>query len=102
MRTCRRRRDCRAVGRHRRTVAGVGRRRPARSRREAAVVARVALRYDDDKADLVHDEEYEAVLLPARRPVDPAKAVAVDYDDRDLVATAPGPCAYVLPIGRRE
>ena len=33
---------------------------------EAAIVARVALRYDETKADLVHDEEYEAVHLPRR------------------------------------
>ena len=52
------------MGRRRRTVAGVRRRRSAGGRREAAVVARVALRYDDAKADLVHDEEYEAVLFP--------------------------------------
>ena len=44
---------------------------PRGTRYEAAIVARVALRYDDDKADLVHDEEYEAVLFPLADPVDP-------------------------------
>jgi hypothetical protein len=38
--------------------------------RAAAVVARVALRYDETKADLVHDEEYEAVLFPLSDPID--------------------------------
>ena len=40
------------------------------SRYEASIVARVALRYDDEKADLVHDEEYEAVVFPLPAQVD--------------------------------
>jgi uncharacterized protein DUF87 len=67
------------------------------ARREAAVVARVSLRYDDDKADLVHDEEYEAVLFPLVDPIDVTRSAAVDYDDRDLQPTAPNPCVYRLP-----
>jgi hypothetical protein len=67
------------------------------TRYEAAVVARVALRYDDDKAELVQDEEYEAVIFPLDEQVDASKAIAVDYDDRDLGATAPNPCVYRLP-----
>ncbi len=67
------------------------------ARYEAAVVARVALRYDDEKADLVHDEEYEAVVFPMSEPVDATRAVAVDYDDRDLQSLAPNPCIYRLP-----
>ncbi|MCU1365457.1 MAG: hypothetical protein JWN39_1096, partial [Ilumatobacteraceae bacterium] len=55
----------------------------------AAIVARVALRYDDTKADLVHDDEYETVLHPLGRQVDVSKAIGVDYDDRDLRDTAP-------------
>ena len=59
-----RRRRRRALGRPGGAVARrVGRRWPA-GPMHAAVVARVALRYDDEKADLVHDEEYEAVLSP--------------------------------------
>ena len=57
---------------------------PRGTRLEPAVVARVALRYDDEKADLIHDEEYEAVLFPVGEQVDPSLAIAVDYDDRDL------------------
>ena len=63
---------------------------------EPAVVARVALRYDDDKADLVHDQEYEAVLFPLGDPPDPTRAVAVDYDDRDLRTDPPPGCMYRL------
>ena len=54
------------------------------------------LRYDETKADLVHDEEYEAVLFPLGASVDVTRAVAVDYDDRDLRDTAPGGWTYRL------
>ena len=65
-----RRRRRRALGRPGGAVAGRGRRRSARDASAAGVVARVRLRYDDDKADLVHDEEYEAVLFPLAEHVD--------------------------------
>ena len=51
---------------------------------EAAVVACVALRYDETKADLIHDDEYEAVLFPLVEQIDASHIVQVDYDDRDL------------------
>ncbi len=64
---------------------------PRGTRYEPSIVARVALRYDDEKADLIHDEEYEAVLFPLAEQVDASRAIAVDYDDRDLrVETPPG------------
>jgi hypothetical protein len=63
---------------------------------EAALVARVALRYDETKADLVHDQEYEAVLFPLADHVDVSRAVAVDYDDRDLRDGAPEGWTYRL------
>ncbi len=69
--------------------------RPARL--AAAAVARVRLRYDDDKAGLVHDEEYEAVLYPLTDPADPTRAISVDYDDRDLRADPLGPAVYRIP-----
>ena len=53
-------------------------------RHSAAVVARVALRYDDDKADLVHDEIYEAVIHPLPELLDVSLMAAVDHDERDL------------------
>ncbi|MEP7203123.1 MAG: DUF87 domain-containing protein [Ilumatobacteraceae bacterium] len=70
---------------------------PRGTRYAASVVARVALRYDDSKADLVHDEEYEAVVFPLTEPLDVSRSIAVDYDDRDLRADAPNPCVYRLP-----
>ncbi len=57
---------------------------PAGRQLAAAVLARVALRYDDATADLVHDEEYEAVLFPLSAAVDVSRAIAVDHDERDL------------------
>ncbi len=64
---------------------------PRATRYEPSIVARVTLRYDDEKADLIHDEEYEAVLFPLAEQVDASRAIGVDYDDRDLrVETPPG------------
>ncbi|MCB0969742.1 MAG: hypothetical protein KDB37_23115, partial [Ilumatobacter sp.] len=70
------------------------------SRLQAAVVARVSLRYDETKADLVHDEEYEAVLLPIGEHPDVTRRVEVDYDDRDLRTDPPDAAVYVLPEGK--
>lgn len=69
---------------------------PRGTRFEPAIVARVALRYDDDKADLMHDENYEAVLFPLTEQVDASRVVSVDYDDRDLREEAPESAAYQL------
>mgnify|MGYP005811813049 CR=1 FL=1 len=68
---------------------------------EAAVISRVAVRYDETKADdLVHDEEFEAVLFPLSEPADVARLIKVDYDDRDLRADAPAGAAYRIPAAR--
>jgi hypothetical protein len=64
---------------------------------EAAVVARVRLHYDDVKADVAHDAEYEAVIFPLGDHVDVTTAIAVDYDDRDLRDAAPAGVTYRLP-----
>jgi hypothetical protein len=60
------------------------------------VIARVDLRFDEAKADLVHDEVYEALLFPI--PENPAadEFIAVDYDDRDLLDEAPPGAVYTL------
>ena len=62
----------------------------------AGAVARVNLRFDDAKADVVYDEEYEAVLLPLAQVPDGRSFVDVDYDDRDLVPSAPVGVVYGL------
>jgi hypothetical protein len=63
---------------------------------EAAVVARVTIRYDETKADLVHDEEFEAVLFPLANPADVSSLVQVDYDERDLRTDVPVGAVYRL------
>jgi hypothetical protein len=70
---------------------------PGSTRYAPAAVARVRLRYDEEKAALDVDEEYEAVLHPLTKAADPAAAITVDYDERDLLAAAPGPASFVLP-----
>ena len=69
-------------------------------RYEAAAVARVSLRYDETKADLVHDDEYEAVLFPLEEQLDISRVVQVDYDDRDLRQNAPDGAVYRLTARR--
>jgi hypothetical protein len=66
-------------------------------RLQAAVFARCSLLFDDDKADLREEQEWEAVFFPLNGPLDPGQAKTVDYDDRDLRdAAAPG-TVFVLP-----
>jgi hypothetical protein len=70
---------------------------PGGPRLVAAAVARVSLLFDDDKAGLRQSEEWEAVLCPLPASPDPSAAIAVDYDERNLVAVAPPTPQYVLP-----
>ncbi|MGB8020507.1 MAG: hypothetical protein WCF04_04720, partial [Candidatus Nanopelagicales bacterium] len=67
------------------------------SRLAPGVIARVKLRFDDTRADVVHEEEYEAVLFPIPDIAGPEQFRAVDYDDRDLLITAPPGAIYSLP-----
>jgi hypothetical protein len=78
--------------------AGALQARPG-TRLQAAAVGRVRLRYDEASADLVHDEEYEAVLFPLPQVPDAAGLTPVDYDDRDLLPTPPDGARYVVPAG---
>ena len=57
-------------------------------RHEAAIVARVAIRFDERAMDLDHRQEWEAVFFPLAARLDPASAIAVDYDARDLRESA--------------
>jgi hypothetical protein len=61
----------------------------------AAAVARVDLTFDQG-TEVVATEEYEAVLLPLTQVPDPRLFVAVDYDNRDLVAAPPPGAVYGL------
>jgi len=50
----------------------------------AGIAARVNLLFDDTKADLRHEVEWEAIISPVDDEIDVDDAVEVDYDDRDL------------------
>jgi hypothetical protein len=73
---------------------------PQGTRLDAAVVARVRLRYDETKAELVHDTEFECVITPLDDAVDATSAIAVDYDDRDLRTDSPADAVYRLTPAR--
>jgi hypothetical protein len=67
---------------------------PGGRRLEPAAVARVRMRFDDARNALVQDEEYEAVIFPLADTSEGADAVAVDYDDRDLLPAPPVGARY--------
>ena len=69
----------------------------AGTRFEAAAVARAALLYDDEKAGVREQQEWEAVIFPLHAGVGGADATNVDYDDRDLKDGAPEGASYTLP-----
>jgi Helicase HerA, central domain/Bacterial protein of unknown function (DUF853) len=74
------------------------------TRLEAALVARVRLRYDDTKADVLHDEEYECVLVPLGETADVTRVVPVVVVDRDLRTDPPANPVYRIPaapLGRK-
>ena len=66
-------------------------------RLEAAIVARVNLLFDEAKAKLRHTEEYEVVQFPLTDHPDPARAISVDYDERDLGEEPPPDAVYAVP-----
>lgn len=63
----------------------------------AGVAVRVEMLFDETKADLRHEIEWEAVIAPLDGSLDADTAIAVDYDDRDLRSEAPEGAVYVLP-----
>jgi hypothetical protein len=67
------------------------------TRLEAALVARCRLLFDDEKADLREEQEWEAVVFPLEGTVRGEATTAVDYDARDLRPDAPGGARYALP-----
>ena len=65
-----------------------------------ALAATVQLTFDDQYADVNHDETWEAVIYPLYETFDAASAVSVDHDDRDFNDEAPEGASYVLPEAR--
>jgi len=66
-------------------------------RLKAGVAVRVEMLFDDTKAKLRHEVEWEAIITPLDGPLDPDDAIEVDYDDRDLISKEPDGAIYVLP-----
>jgi hypothetical protein len=62
----------------------------------AAAVARINLRYDEAKADLVHDDEFECIVFPLTEHIDASQLIKIDYDDRDLRTDPPTAPIYRL------
>ncbi len=73
---------------------------PTGPRLQAAAAARVILRYQLARADVSHDEQYEAVISPLPEQTVTLEPLVVDYDDRDLLAQAPAAARYVLPAAK--
>ena len=69
---------------------------PAGSRFEAMVAARVQLVYDETRAKLRHEQEWEAIFSPLGERLDAAAAIVVDYDERDFRSEAAEPGNYAL------
>ncbi|MCU1345782.1 MAG: hypothetical protein JWL70_2048, partial [Acidimicrobiia bacterium] len=70
---------------------------------KAAVVARVNLLFDDTKAGLREQAEWEAVIYPLGTSFSAENLITVDYDDRDLSGPVPANASYEAPdapIGR--
>ena len=65
-----------------------------------ALAATVQLTFDDQYADVNHDEIWEAVIYPLDETFDAAGAVSVDHDDRDFNDEPPEGASYMLPEAR--
>ena len=66
-------------------------------RLQAGLAVRIGMLFDDSKAKLRHDMQWEAIITPLDGPVDADDAIVVDYDDRDLKSAAPADAVYILP-----
>lgn len=70
---------------------------PTGTRLVPALAVRMHLLYDETKADLRHDVEWEGIVRIDDSRIDPADAIEVDFDDRDFERDAPGEAIYQLP-----
>jgi hypothetical protein len=55
------------------------------------------MRFDDRYANVDHTEEWEVVWPSATDPLDPADAIHVDHDDRDVSDAPPAQATYSIP-----
>ena len=63
---------------------------------EPAIVAKVLMRYDETRADLVHEVQYGAILFPLDQTIDATRVVSITLEDANLLAAAPQHTAYRL------
>jgi Helicase HerA, central domain len=69
---------------------------------EPAILARVHLRYDEAKADLIHDVDQHVAVFPLDASIDATRSAEVAFADTDLLTAAPAAAVYRLtsaPIG---
>ena len=76
--------------------AGLVEANPTGTRLEPMIAARIELVYDETKADLKHDQTWEAIFYPLTEHFEPGSAMVVDYDDRDFRSEAPDGASYAL------
>jgi hypothetical protein len=70
---------------------------PTGTRLVAALAVRIHLLYDETKADLRHEVEWEGIVRIDDSRIDPDDALAVDFDNRDFESELAGEQIYVLP-----
>ncbi len=70
---------------------------PGGSRLEAGLAARVRVLFDDQRGNLRHEEEWEAVFFPLEATLDVGTARIVDHDRRDFKDEPLGEAVYALP-----
>ena len=70
---------------------------PGGTRLVPALAVRMHLLYDETKADLRHEVEWEGVVRLDGVRIDPDDAVAIDFDDRDFTDSPAGDVVFVLP-----
>lgn len=63
----------------------------------AYLATRVELLFDETRADLRHQQEWEALIPLVDDGIDVGAAIAVDFDDRDFTDDAPANPVYRLP-----
>jgi hypothetical protein len=61
-----------------------------------AAAVTVQLLYDETRADVSHNETYEAVIFPLDGLIDVEDVLSVDHDERDFRSEAPAGASYQL------
>jgi len=70
---------------------------PGGRRWQAGLAARVNLLFDDQRGNLRHEAEWEAVYFPMEGELDPEDGRMVDHDERDFADEPPAGAVFALP-----